>query len=86
MELLDAVLTITGCESAEQLKELPPERKAKLADSLENCVPSGLATIAEWNELLACFMSAPCESKNRIAKRKLLCHLRGEEYDAEQAL
>ena len=51
MELLDAVLVVTKCENAEQLKNLSTERKRKLADSLEERVPSGLASIEEWNEL-----------------------------------
>lgn len=80
MELLDAIMTITNCERAEQLKNLSPERKMELAHSLEERVPSGLASIEEWNELLMFFMGAPPEHKNKIAKKKLLCHLRGEEY------
>ncbi len=80
MELLNAVLIVTKCENAEQLKNLSTERKQKLADSLEERVPSGLASIEEWNELLKLFMDAPPESENKIAKKKLLCHLRGEEY------
>ena len=52
MELLNAVLIVTKCENAEQLKNLSTERKRKLANSLEERVPSGLASIEEWNELL----------------------------------
>ena len=85
MELLDAVLVVTKCENAEQLKNLSTERKRKLAHSLEERVPSGLASIEEWNELLMFFMDAPPESKNRVAKKKLLCFLRGEEYKEENA-
>ena len=59
MELLDAILTVTKCDSAEQLKNLSPERKVKLAHSLKERVPSGLASIEEWNELLKRFMDAP---------------------------
>ena len=83
MELLGAVLIVTKCENAEQLKNLSAERKKKLADSLEERVPSGLASIEEWNELLKLFMDAPPESENRVAKKKLLCFLRGEEYKEE---
>ena len=83
MELLDAILTITKCENAEQLKNLSQERKSRLAHSLDERVPSGLASIEEWNELLMCFMCAPPESDNKIAKRKLLCYLRGEEHKEE---
>ena len=77
MELLNAVLIVTKCENAEQLKNLSTERKRKLAHSLEERVPSGLASIEEWNELLKLFMDAPPEIENKIAKKKLLCFLRG---------
>ena len=85
MELLDAILTVTKCDSAEQLKNLSPERKVKLAHSLKERVPSGLASIEEWNELLKLFMDAPPEIENKIAKKKLLWFLRGEEYKEENA-
>ena len=83
MELLDAILTVTKCERAEQLKNLSPERKTKLAHSLEERVPSGLATIEEWNEVLMYLADAPPESEKKVAKKKLLCILRGEEYKEE---
>ena len=83
MELLNAVLIVTKCENAEQLKNLSTKRKRNLADSLEERVPSGLASIEEWNELLKIFMDAPPEKENTIAKKKLLCFLRGEEYKEE---
>ncbi len=86
MELLDAILTVTKCECAEQLKDLPPERKVKLAHSLEERVPSGLASIEEWNELLKLVMDAPPESENKIAKKKFLCYLRGEEYKEKSTI
>ncbi|MBQ8636460.1 MAG: hypothetical protein IJ423_00495 [Clostridia bacterium] len=79
MELLDAILIVTKCEREEQLKGLSPERKQRLAQSLEERVPSGLASIEEWNELLKLFMDAPPETENKIAKKKLLDFLRGEE-------
>ena len=78
MELLNAVLIVTKCENAEQLKNLSTERKQKLADSLEERVPSGLASIEEWNELLMIFMDAPPEKENETAKKKLLSYLRDE--------
>ena len=80
MELLDAVLIVTKCESVEQLKNLSTERKRKLAHSLEERVPSGLASIEEWNELLMIFMDASPEKENKTAKKKLLCYLRNEAY------
>lgn len=79
MELLNAILIVTKCESAEELKNLSPERKQKLAHSIEERVPSGLASIEEWNELLKIFMDASAETENKIAKKKLLDFLRGEE-------
>ena len=85
MELLNAVLVVTKCENAEQLKNLSPERKVKLAHSLEERVPSGLATIEEWNEVLMYLADAPPESEKKVAKKKLLCILRGEEYKEENA-
>ena len=80
MELLNAVLIVTKCENAEQLKNLSPERKQKLAQDIEERVPSGLASVEEWNELLMIFMDAPPEKENKAAKKKLLSYLRGEEY------
>ena len=85
MELLGAVLIVTKCESVEQLKNLSTERKRKLAHSLEERVPSGLASIEEWNELLKLFMDAPPESENRVAKKKLLSYLRNEIYKENSA-
>ena len=76
MELLDAILTVTQCEHVEQLKDLSPERKRMLAHSLEERVPSGLAPIEEWNEVISCFVHAEPETDNRKAKRKLLSILR----------
>ena len=78
MELLDAILTVTKCESAEQLKNLSPERKFLLAQALEERVPSGLASIDEWNELLMLFMGGPPSSNNKSAKKRLISYLRGE--------
>ena len=83
MELLNAVLIVTKCEDAEQLKKLSTDRKRKLADSLEERVPSGLASIEEWNELLMLFMDAPPETENKTAKRKLLSYLRNDVHKEE---
>lgn len=85
MELLDAILTVTKCECAEQLKDLSPERKQNLAHSLEERVPSGLASIEEWNELLMIFMDAPPEKENKTAKKKLLSYLRDEVHKEDSA-
>ena len=81
MELLDAILIITKCDHTEQLKNLSRERKANLAQALDERVPSGLASIDEWNELLMLFMGAPPEKENKIAKKKLLAFLRGDECE-----
>ena len=80
MELLGAVLIVTKCENPAQLKNLSPERKRKLADSLEERVPSGLASVEEWNELLSIFTDTPAEKDNKTAKEKLLTYLRDEKY------
>ena len=80
MELLSTILILTRCESTEQLKNLSPDRKRRLARALAERVPSDLASIEEWNELLKLFMDAPPEQDNKIAKGKLLCCLRGEPY------
>ncbi len=79
MELLDAILTVTKCERAEQLKNLSSERKLKLAHSLEERVPSGLASIEEWNEVISCFVDAKAEKNNKKAKLKLLSILRKDD-------
>ena len=80
MELLSTILILTKCKSEEQLKNLTPDRKQRLAHALAERVPSDLASIEEWNELLKLFMDAPPEQDNKIAKDKLLCCLRGEPY------
>ncbi len=80
MELLDAILTVTKCENAEQLKDLTPERKLRLAHSLEERVPSDLASVEEWNEVISCFVDAKPEKNSKKAKRKLLSILRAEEH------
>ena len=83
MELLDAILVVTKCESADELKNLSSERKLLLAKSLEERVPSGLAPIEEWNELLMIFMSGPPADDNKVAKKRLISYLRSQEYNDE---
>ena len=85
MELLNAVLIVTKCENTEQLKNLSTEQKQKLADSIEERVPSGLASIEEWNELLMIFMDASPEKENKSAKKKLLSYLRNEVHKDESS-
>lgn len=79
MKLIEAVKVQAGCELDSELKNLSVEKKMWLAKIIEERVPSGLATIDDWNELLWHFMGASPESNNKIAKKKLLDYLRGEE-------
>lgn len=78
MQLLNAILIVTKCSDVEQLKSLPPERKKWLAQALDERVPSDMATIEEWNEVLMLFMDTDSESDNKTAKKKLLGFLNGE--------
>lgn len=68
-----------GCELDSELKNIPIEKKKRLADLIEERVPSGLATIDEWNEVISCFAENVHVSDNKRAKKKLLNILRGEE-------
>lgn len=81
MELLDAIMTVTKCERVEQLRELTPERRERLAESIEVRVPSGLATLEEWNEVLTLFTNIPPEASQKEAKQKLIRYLRGDRSD-----
>ena len=76
MRLIAAVKVQAGCELDSELKNLSIEKKKRLADLIEERVPSGLATIDEWNELLFHFMGASPETDSNIAKKKLLTYLR----------
>lgn len=78
MELLDAILVVTKCKCADELKNLTPERKLMLAQLLEERVPSGLAPIEEWNELLILFTDESPASDNKVAKERLISFLRSE--------
>lgn len=79
MRLIEAVKVQAGCELDSELRNLSIEKKKWIADLIEERVPSGLATIDEWNELLLHFMGGIPETDNKIAKKKILCYLRGEE-------
>lgn len=83
MELLSAIMIQTKCEKSSELKELPPERKRRLAKLIEERVPSGLATLEEWNEVISCFQELEPETDNKRAKQKLLAILREEESEEE---
>lgn len=85
MRLISAIKIQAQCEKNSDLKNLSAEKKKRLAKLVEERVPSGLASIEEWNELLMVFMDAPPENENKIAKKKLICYLLGEEYKEESA-
>ena len=78
MKLIAAIKVQVGCEVDSELKDLPIEKKKRLADLIEERVPSGLATIDEWNEVISCFTDTAHTSDNKRAKKKLLDILRGE--------
>ena len=79
MKLIAAIMVQAGCELDSELKNLPIEKKKRLADLIEERVPSGIATIDEWNEVISCFAENVHVSDNKRAKKKLLNILRGEE-------
>lgn len=81
MKLIEAVKIQAGCELDSELRNLTVKKKKWLADIIEERVPSGLATIDDWNELLWHFMGAAPESNNKLAKKKLLCYLRHDEAE-----
>lgn len=83
MELLSAIMIQTKCETKNELKQLSPERKSRLAKLIEERVPSGLATLEEWNEVISCFHESEVETENKRAKQKLLAILREEESEEE---
>ncbi len=78
MRLITAVKIQAGCEQDSELKNLSTEKKKRLANLIEERVPSGLAPLEEWNEVISCFEDAKPEKDNKKAKRKLLSLLREE--------
>ena len=78
MKLITAIKIQANCESENDFKNLPLEKKKRIADLVEERVPSGLATIDEWNEVISCFVKAKPEKDNKKAKNKLLAILREE--------
>ena len=78
MRLIEAVKVQAHCELDSELKLLPLDKKKRLADLIEERVPSGLAHIDEWNEVISCFVDAKPEKDNKKAKEKLLSILREE--------
>ncbi len=81
MRLITAIKIQAQCEQDSELKNLPAEKKKRLAKLVEERVPSGLAPIDEWNEVISCFADAKPEQDNKKAKSKLLAILCGEEKD-----
>ena len=86
MRLIEAVKVQASCEKNEELKSLPPEQKERLAKLIEERVPSGLAPIDEWNEVLSIFTEEAHESDSEKAKLKLLAILSGKEDKEEAAV
>ena len=79
MRLINALKVQARCEQDSELKNLPEEKKKRLAKLIEERVPSGLAPIEDWNEVISCFVDAEPETDNKKAKSKLLAILRGED-------
>lgn len=78
MRLITAIKIQAGCEQDGELKKLAEEKKKRIANLVEERVPSGLAPIDEWNEVISCFVDEKPEKDNKKAKSKLLAILRGE--------
>lgn len=76
MRLITAVKIQAQCELDDELRELSSEKKKRMAKLIEERVPSGLATIEEWNEVISCFVESKPETDNKRAKQKLLAILR----------
>ena len=80
MRLISAIKIQAGCESNDELRNLSEEKKKRIANLVEERVPSGLASIEEWNEVISCFVDEKPETDNKKAKQKLLSILREEKY------
>ncbi len=78
MRLLTAIKIQAKCKLDSELKTLPAEKKRRLADLVEKTVPSGLAPIDEWNEVIACFVEEKPIRDHQKAKETLLSILRQE--------
>lgn len=78
MRLIDAIKIQAKCENNSELRNLSIESKKRIAKLLEERVPSGLATIEEWNEVISCYVESEPETNNKKAKLKLLAILRKE--------
>ena len=79
MRLINAIKIQANCENDSELRKLTVEQMERLAKLVEKRVPSGLASVDEWNEAIACFADTEPETDNERAKCKLLRILRGEE-------
>lgn len=80
MELIEAIKIQAHCENEGELKKIPSEVKKRIATLIEERVPSGLASIDDWNEAIACFGVSEPETDCKEAKIKLLSILLGEQY------
>ena len=76
MRLITAIKIQADCQADNDLRNIPTERKKWIADIIEKTVPSGLATIDEWNEVLFCFGECASETDSKEAKKKVLSILR----------
>ena len=72
MRLIEAVKIQAKCEQDSELVNLPAEKKERIANLLQERVPSGLAPLDEWNELLCCFGEKNPLEDCDTAKKKLL--------------
>ena len=80
MRVISAVKVQARCDNDSELRSLPAEKKKRLANLLEERVPSGLAPLEEWNEVISCFTETEPETDNQKAKTKLLSILREEQF------
>lgn len=79
MKLITAIKIQAKCETERELKDLSRKQKIRLAYLIEERVPSGLATIDEWNEAISYFEKRDLQTDNEKAKSLLLSILRKEE-------
>ena len=86
MRLISAIKIQAQCETDSELRNLSKEKKKRIAKLVKERVPSGLAPIEEWNEVISCFVDAEPETDNKKAKRKLLSILLNQEYKGDTNL
>ena len=79
MKLIDAIKVQAQCENNSELNNLSAEKKKRIANLVEERVPSGLASLEEWNEVILCFKNTELETNSKRAKKKLLSILRADD-------